>query len=272
MRSAHTDAARRKPEQSGEPGQLSPSRHTVTDEAVAPLVQHRDFAGHEIRSAARPDIDELLGAALRKREPCALHLNHHPVSGAERMRDVGHAERHAGRNARRKGFGAREPVAETPPHHVAAHEHPAAGLRIVVGKNVDQPDDKIGVGGRKDHLQLDIDGSREGHIPVERLGDEGQHIGTVRHEALVGEHILFGAAFAEGFDIGHRVGRIGRIGGGGAFGRRAAGFETSAVGEVEGELTRFARRPAVESMPAVVARRENRGGAGSGSAAPSPLR
>lgn len=161
---------------------------------------------------------------------------------------------------RRKGFGAREPVAETPPHHVAAHEHPAAGLRIVVGKNVDQPDDKIGVGGRKDHLQLDIDGSREGHIPVERLGDEGQHIGTVRHEALVGEHILFGAAFAEGFDIGHRVGRIGRIGGGGAFGRRAAGFETSAVGEVEGELTRFARRPAVESMPAVVARRENRGG------------
>ena len=63
-------------------------------------MQHRDFAGHEIRSAARPDIDELLGAALRKREPCALHLNHHPVSGAERMRDVGHAERHAGRNAR----------------------------------------------------------------------------------------------------------------------------------------------------------------------------
>lgn len=34
MRSAHTDAARRKPEQSGEPGQLSPSRHTVTDEAL----------------------------------------------------------------------------------------------------------------------------------------------------------------------------------------------------------------------------------------------
>jgi len=120
-------------------------------------VQQRNPAGHEIRSPAVPDVDELLGIAFGKREPGALHLHHDAVSGAEGMGDVRHPERHPRRNTGRKRLGTRETAAIAAAHDVAPHEHPVARQRIVLGEKVDQLDHEIGIGRRKRHFQVGID-------------------------------------------------------------------------------------------------------------------
>ena len=156
---------------------------------------------------------------------CKGWMNGHYVQyelpeGVEGVGDVGRAERHGLGAARHEGFRTREAVAVTAAHHVAADEHLHAGLFTLVGVNVDQFHDEIGIRGRKGHFQRSLDRTGKGHVFRKRFGHERQHVLAALQKPLVGDHILLGTPRAGGCDIRHGVGRIGRIARRGVFHRR----------------------------------------------------
>ena len=111
---------------------------------------------------------ERLRVAVHQREPGALHLHHDPVAAAERVADVGQRElapssARPARTARasRSCCGTCRGTLAADQLLVAAHAARRVGfglgVREVVGVDVDQLHDPVGVGAGRGDVQLDLD-------------------------------------------------------------------------------------------------------------------
>jgi hypothetical protein len=166
---------------------------------------------HEIRRQRFRYLHKLLRITIGQREPAALNLHHDPVALAEGVGDIGQIENDAigfsGFERNRFFKTLPELAAERlAPNQSLIRAHGYQGLRrsagrstrcpsriVVVGKiagiDIDQLDIKIGVGSRCGDLQIDMDGTKETHVPVQHIGSENENVGARRSKTLILGHI-----------------------------------------------------------------------------------
>src|SRR5450432_171678 len=140
-----------------------------------------DGGGVEVLGFGCVDVHELLRVAVHEREPGGLDLYHEAVAFAEGMEDVGQLVggvfRLEGRQRGRSGVA----VAEVGAEDFGAYQHLAACelAGSVVGEDVDDLDDEVGVGGGGGDVEVGGDRADEGEI-----GGEGRR--------LVGKNVCAG--------------------------------------------------------------------------------
>ena len=151
-----------------------------------------------------------------------LHLHHDPMAGAERVVDVLHGERYRRRLARRERLRLLEAVAELAAHHVAAHQlliaaHAHAGrvrvrIGIIVGIDVDQLHDPVGIGARSSRRAARPGSGRRWSRP-RRARRSGRPARRAGEPAKRWSAIMYSAAHADGdlVDVRHRLGRIAEV-------------------------------------------------------------
>ena len=92
---------------------------------------------------------------------------------------------------------------------MAAHGHRAFfGIGEIVGEDVDDLHDKVGVRAAEADEEVGDDGAGEGEVFREHWGLECQHVGPAGGETLVIIHVFAGAAEMDFFRIGDGVGGV----------------------------------------------------------------
>src|ERR1039458_630686 len=158
--------------------------------SISWLPRRQDF-NHQARGAACGSIDPLgrlakilwlggrnvherLWVAVNQREPGTLHLDHHPVPGAEGVKDVGNGKLDGCYLAGLERLGLVQAVAEPAAKHiptdkllVTAHSDAGriwVGVRIIAGKDIYELDHPVGIGACGRDMQGRLEWPREGEV------------------------------------------------------------------------------------------------------------
>ena len=137
---------------------------------------------------------------------------------------------------------------------VAAHLH-ASGIRIrireVVRIDIDELDDEIGIGAGGGGVEDGLDRAGDGQVFLEHIAFVDQHIGALRGEALIGDHVVARHAQLNGVEIGHGTAGIADVFIDGVVVGRSFKGELAAGAEVERLLARLLGRPGVKAAPLI---------------------
>ena len=194
------------------------------------------------------------------------------MATTERVVDVGHAEIDRLDLARCERLRLLETVAELAAQGIAAHQLLVAGhgkgrfldigartvglasRRVVVGIDVDQFHDPVGIGAAGGDEQARFHRPAQGHVFFQRFAAVGQHVGAARGKALVAHHVFLGHADGRIAGVRHRLARIGHVFVEAvAAGRRLLPRQGAVGAQVQGARLRLLRWPGRVLAPDIAA-------------------
>ncbi len=133
-------------------------------------------------------VHEGLRVAVHEGEPGALHVDHHAMTAAKGVAEVGNLELDLRQFSGRERLGFLEAVAELAAKHIAAHElliaaHRDVGwVRLWVGEvagvNINELDDPIRVRAGRGDVERGLERAGEGEVFLQGFGFIHEHVGT----------------------------------------------------------------------------------------------